>query len=125
MMGSAHGLPGTWRYLGAWEGAERGTYTNGREIGEYGWGTRIHMVRNKFVGMEEQAIDAIWNKYDTKRTGFLSRAAVKELLMEYLHEVIPTKASKVQELHPFPYSGSSGYSPAHLKLIPPTSKRDS
>jgi len=45
------------------------------------------MVRNKFVGMEEQAIDAIWNKYDTKRTGFLSRAAVKELLMEYLHEV--------------------------------------
>mmetsp|Transcript_13727 Transcript_13727/g.26921 ORF Transcript_13727/g.26921 Transcript_13727/m.26921 type:complete len:864 (+) Transcript_13727:89-2680(+) len=45
------------------------------------------LVRNKFVGMEEAAINEIWNKYDANHTGYLSRASVRQLLHDYLKEV--------------------------------------
>mmetsp|Transcript_18564 Transcript_18564/g.27788 ORF Transcript_18564/g.27788 Transcript_18564/m.27788 type:complete len:855 (+) Transcript_18564:249-2813(+) len=45
------------------------------------------IVRNKFVGMEETAINAIWNKYDKTQSGYLSRSSIKTLLLEYMREV--------------------------------------
>mmetsp|Transcript_10142 Transcript_10142/g.18466 ORF Transcript_10142/g.18466 Transcript_10142/m.18466 type:complete len:152 (+) Transcript_10142:164-619(+) len=45
------------------------------------------MVRNKFVGMEELTINAIWDKFEVDKDGMLSRSEIRKLLIEHLKEV--------------------------------------